>query len=83
MKKMKNKEVPLSEKRKDSYTVEDLEEGLYRGKDVTEFIRRLKKLLKEGKIKDAWGYYQIQGDWDGLISKIDALAGDKLTGVKK
>jgi len=33
----------LSSKRKDSYTFEDLKEGLYRGIDVKDFIKKLKE----------------------------------------
>ena len=61
-----NKETSLSDKRKDSYTVEDLEEGLYRGKDVKEAVLRLKERVTLWEIHEA----------------IDEIFGEKLAGGK-
>jgi hypothetical protein len=72
---MTNKDVPLSEKRKDSYTVEDLEEGLYRGKDVRLAVQKVLEEIEENlelnKIK-----YAV------LVRIIKKHFGDKLTGEK-
>ena len=45
---------------------------------IKEFIKQLKEILKEGKTKDAWDCDIIEGDWNGLMSKINKLAGDEL-----
>ena len=37
--------MTLSDKRKDTYTVEDLKEGLYRGIDIKDSIKKLKEEL--------------------------------------
>ena len=69
---MKNE--TLSDKRKDSYTVEDLEEGLYKGKDVREFIQKFKEYL-------TWldNQFQCASHTHNIIRKeIDKLAGEEL-----
>jgi hypothetical protein len=73
---MTNKDVPLSEKRKDSYTVEDLKEGLYRGKDVRLAVQKVLEDLTEcieglERVKLAHMNFIIKRHF-----------GDKLTGEK-
>jgi len=64
--------MSLSDKRKDSYTAEDLKEGLYRGKDVKEFIRELKEEIENPSFPYA-----------NIFQLIDKLAGKELTEEKK
>jgi len=38
-----------------------------------EMKKKIIKLLEKGKMKDAWGYWIIMGDWDGLIKELNKL----------
>ena len=57
----------LSDKMKNSYTVEDLEEGLYTGKDVRETVLKLMERIRERRVN-----FEV-------ISFIKEEFGDKLT----
>jgi len=39
-------------------------------KSDEEILKESLEIFEEGKVKDVWGYYQIQGDWDGFVEKV-------------
>ncbi len=32
---------------------------------------KILRIFEEGKVRDEWGYYQIQGDWDGFVKRLE------------
>ncbi len=76
--------MTLSDKRKDTYTVEDLKEGLYKGIDLKNSIKELKEeiILETEKKNKGRTMYFLNLDRFEVEEIINKVFGRRLTGDK-